>query len=122
MVQNRGAPMDRSRAPSPLVLGSKSPAAVVTRAPATLRSPVHSAQRATVSVADQAVRDIDRLAILQQELSKEVSLLHRASHSLATPELKSKLAAEEVQRLAYLSGLHEQNIKALTAEIKRVRN
>ncbi|MDP2369510.1 hypothetical protein [Rhodoferax sp.] len=123
MVQNRGALVDQSLALPPLAGGKTTNGGAVKAPPAALpTTPAHGASGARVSTADQAERDLDRLTILQRELGNEVVLLRSVTHSLATPELRSKLAADEVQRLAYLSGLHEQNIKALTAEIKRVRN
>jgi hypothetical protein len=75
-----------------------------------------------VSTSDQSLRDQDRLVILRQELNTELAQFQAKTTALQTPGLKEKISVEEQQRLRYLLGLHEQNIKALTAEINRASN
>ena len=74
---------------------------------------------AVVSNSDQGLRDQDRLVILRQELNTELAQFQAKTMELQTSGVKEKISSEEQQRLRYLVGLHEQNIKALTAEINR---
>jgi hypothetical protein len=74
---------------------------------------------AVVSNSDQGLRDQDRLVILRQELNTELAQFQAKTMALQTSGVKEKISSEEQQRLRYLVGVHEQNIKALTAEINR---
>lgn len=74
---------------------------------------------AVVSNSDQSLRDQDRLAILRQELNAELTQFQAKTMALQASGVKEKISSEEQQHLRYLVSLHEQNIKALTAEINR---
>jgi hypothetical protein len=112
-VANTASKVD---AASPVKLVALSPSGgLITPAPAAERDRSH-----VVSTKAQGLRDAERLEILQQELSKEKSLHAHTLKTLQTPELKAKLSDEEGQRYAFMLGLHEQNIAALTKEISRI--
>jgi hypothetical protein len=74
---------------------------------------------ATVSSKEQRLRDQDRLAILQQELNTETGHYQRTRQALDHPAVKGGADRDAVQRLSDQLARHEQNIKALHAEIRR---
>ncbi len=75
----------------------------------------------TVPPKDQIDKDRDRLAILQQELRKELAMFQRKTHVMQTPGLKAKLDDENLLRLSAEIADHEQNVRSLNAEIGRVQ-
>lgn len=74
---------------------------------------------ATVSLKEQRLRDQDRLAILQQELNAETGHYQRTRQALDHPAVRGGADRDAVQRLIDQLARHEQNIKALHAEIRR---
>lgn len=77
--------------------------------------------RAAVSAREQSQRDKDRLAILFQELKEETAHYQRMRQALDHPALKARSDGEEWRRLSEQRDRHEQNIKALHAEIRRTQ-
>lgn len=77
--------------------------------------------RFQVSAAEQAERDLDRLAILQQELMSEAAAFQTKWKTLHTPSMKASLSDEEVARVRETMHNHESNLRALNAEISRVQ-
>jgi hypothetical protein len=73
----------------------------------------------TVSIKEQRLRDQDRLAILQQELNTETGHYQRTRQALDHPAVRGGADRDAVQRLSDQLTRHEQNIKALHAEIRR---
>ncbi len=119
MIQSRGASMNRMTSASSSAAGGKYPAGVVGAVPTGWTAPQHFASRVTVSPPEQAARDRDRMAVLKQELDKELALLQSQATTLNDRELRSKVGPDEVKRMEYMQALHEQNVKALTAEMRR---
>ena len=74
-----------------------------------------------VSAKEQSTRDEDRLAILSQELARESASLENKVKILQTPAMKAKLSEDELKRLQETLLDHEKNMRALNAEISRVR-
>lgn len=75
-----------------------------------------------VSEKEQRSRDQDRLAILQQELNAETGHYQRTRQALDQPALKGNADRDASLRLSEQLGRHEQNIKALHAEIRRTQS
>ena len=86
---------------------------------ATPAAPIDAKLR--VSAKDQASRDQDRLDILNQELADETKAFETKARILQTPEMKAKLDDEGLKRLQETIIEHGKNIRALQAEISRVR-
>lgn len=74
-----------------------------------------------ISSREQFARDRDRIAILNQELMSETSAFQADWKTLHTPNLKAALSKSEALRLEEAISDHEKNIRALNAEIGRVR-
>jgi hypothetical protein len=74
-----------------------------------------------VSEKEQRSRDQDRLAILQQELNAETGHYRRTRQALDQPAVKGIADRDASLRLIEQLGRHEQNIKALHAEIRRTQ-
>lgn len=77
--------------------------------------------RLQVSGREQKARDKDRLAILNQELYKEIAEYETKSKVLRTPSMRGSLPDADLARLREIASDHEKNIKALMAEISGVR-
>lgn len=74
-----------------------------------------------VSVKEQLTRDEDRLTILTEELALEGKAFENKIKIMQTPAMKAKLSPEELTRLQETMVGHEKNMRALRAEIGRVR-
>lgn len=76
----------------------------------------------TVRVApqDQATRDRDRLAILNGELMLEAQALSTKRQALNSPRAGLDLTSVQVQALRDDVARHEENIRALNREIRRM--
>lgn len=119
MIQSRGAPVNRIASVPSSATRSHSPAGVVGAVPTGLTTSQHVARRVMVSPPEQATRDQDRLTALKQELDKELVLLQNQAITLSDRDLWRKVGPDEIKRMEYMKSLHQQNIKALTAEIRR---
>ena len=73
-----------------------------------------------VPAAAQAERDRDRLAILNAELMTEGKALADKRRALASPRVALDLTSEQLQALRDSIAGHEENIRALTREIRRL--
>lgn len=80
-----------------------------------------SDSRLQISAKVQLSRDQDRLAILNQELATENKAFENKIRIMQTPAMKEKLSPEEQTRLQETLVDHERNMRALKAEIGRVR-
>lgn len=98
----------------PVKTGAQPPTLNATAAPARVDRP-------TVSVKEQKLRDQDRLEILQQELSAETGHYQRTRQALDHPAVKGNADRDAWLRLSEQLARHEQNIKALHAEIRRTQ-
>lgn len=118
IIQNRSAP---ARSAALIVAGTQGESGP--SAPAVKGTipgqPVDSSL--IVSPATQAARDRDRLGILQQELLNEASVFQKKSNILRSPQLLAKLGAEDIAGLKAALVDHESNLRALNAEISRVK-
>lgn len=120
-VNAQGIEIIHNRAAMPSASESISvPAARVSRSSILVSQPQRE-QRAMVSAKEQGDRDKDRAAILQQELGSETTRYQGVLNALSQPNVKERIGDAEWQRLQFARGLHEENIKALNAEIGRVR-
>lgn len=119
MIQSRGVAMNRLTAASPSVAGGKLPTGAARVAPTNLTTSPHGAISVTVPPPEQAARDRDRMAVLKQELAKELASIQNQTTVLSDPELRHKVGTDEVKRMEYMKALHHQNIKALTGEMRR---
>ena len=72
-----------------------------------------------VSAQDQAKRQHDRLAILNDELAAEGSLLLTKRKALASPRSSVDLTAEQISDLQKQVARHEENLRALSREIAK---
>jgi hypothetical protein len=70
---------------------------------------------------EQAARDQDRLSILKAELKDETSAFETKLRILQAPAANGKLSADERQRIEEAMTRHQNNIRALNAEIARIR-
>jgi len=77
--------------------------------------------RMRVSVTEQRTRDKDRLAILNEELAREMGEYNSKSKILNSPSMRDKLPPAELARVRELAADHEKNIQALMSEIAGVR-
>jgi hypothetical protein len=59
------------------------------------------------------------MAVLRQELETELALLKNQAATLNDRELRRRAGPDEVKRMEYMEALHQQNIRALTAEMRR---
>jgi hypothetical protein len=75
--------------------------------------------RFQVSAKDQAERDRDRLAILRQELLKEMEGYQAKNKILHSPSMQASLTDDQLQRVRDTAHTHEQNIRDLNSEINR---
>jgi hypothetical protein len=98
----------------PVKTDSRPPTLNATAAPA-------RGDRPTVSVKEQKLRDQDRLEILQQELSAETGHYQRTRQALDDPAVNGRADRQAWLRLSEQLARHEQNIKALHAEIRRTQ-
>ncbi|MET3139947.1 hypothetical protein AAKU61_004330 [Undibacterium sp. GrIS 1.2] len=73
-----------------------------------------------ISTKEQAQRDHERAAILNQELANEVTALQTKLKILNSPSMKAKLSDQELLRLQETASAHEQNIRSLNSEINRM--
>jgi hypothetical protein len=89
--------------------------------PAPVQASAALDSRLLVSNKEQRDRDQDRLAILTQELATENAGLQTKIRVLQDPALKAGLSASDLKRLGETAMDHEKNIRALNAEIGRVR-
>lgn len=128
VIQARSASATSAPA-APAVAGqSEAPAPEAVARPRAARA-VHSVEpsnapadaRLRVSAHEQSARDKDRLAILNQELYKELAEYENKSKVLKSPSMRGKLPEAELTRLRELASDHEKNIRALMAEISGVR-
>ena len=109
VIQNRQAEL-------PAVAAKPAAEAPRPRAPDT--AAVHDA-RFTISAREQNDRDRDRLAILRQELMKEMEGFQAKNKILHSTSMQASLTEEQLQRVRDTSHAHEQNIRDLNAEINR---
>ncbi len=119
----QGVEVIQNRPPAPLAATAAAPAAV-TEKPANTGKPAKEAASAhdarfQIAAREQNERDRDRLAILRQELLKEMEDYQTKSRILHSPSMKSSLTEEQLQRLQQTAHAHEQNIRDLNAEINR---
>lgn len=128
-VDAQGVELIRNRLPAPATsqaAAASGPGRIVAVAPHLGRpapAPAPAlAGRAAVSPAEQGLRDRERLAILHQELSTEVIQLQRLLQALDHPAMNLRRDGDEWRRLADQRQRHEQNIKALDGEIRRVQS
>lgn len=77
--------------------------------------------RLFVSARQQAARDQDRLAILQEELKAETTAFESKRRLLHEATTSAKLGPEERRLSEEAMRRHQSNIRALNAEIGRVR-
>ena len=77
--------------------------------------------RMRVSAAEQRARDKDRLAILNEELGREMGEYNAKSKILNSPSMRDKLPPAELARVRELAADHEKNIQTLMSEIAGVR-
>jgi small-conductance mechanosensitive channel len=87
-----------------------------TTAPAALES------KFLIPAKEQAARDLDRLAVLQEELKLETAAFNTKRKILEAPATNSRLGPDERGRVQEAIVRHEQNIRALNAGIARIRN
>jgi hypothetical protein len=90
--------------------------AATTRTPP--RAGAIAAPALQVSVAEQTARDLDRIAILEQELAAESQQYAGAAQRL---QAAGPTGAADTARLPSSSRRREGNIKALHAELRRTR-
>jgi hypothetical protein len=110
VIQNRGAQV-REEPRSP-------PAASAAAA----SQPKTVAQEAAfqISAKEQAERDRDRKAILQDELAKEMEAYQTKMRMLQANAVQASLPDDQVVRLKEMAVAHEKNIHALHAELGRI--
>lgn len=82
-------------------------------APAPLAQQAASA-RWQIAPPEQQARDRERLAILRQEMANEMAAIDTSAHSPPARDAESTNRAREQLRR------HQQNIRALNAEIRRI--
>lgn len=75
--------------------------------------------RLQISAKDQAERDRDRLAILRQELLKEMEGYQAKNKILHSSSMQASLTDDQLQRVRDTAHSHEQNIRDLNSEINR---
>lgn len=76
-----------------------------------------------VSAAEQSARDLDRAAILREELAQEMRKFEAASKALVQGEQAARAqpqAGSALPRLKEILHTHQQNIEAISAELRRV--
>lgn len=111
IIQNRPAEQPAS-ASKPTVAAAKP------SAPEPAAAGVRDA-RFQISPKDQAERDRDRLAILRQELLKEMEGYQAKNKILHSPSMQASLTDDQLQRVRDTAHAHEQNIRDLNSEINR---
>ncbi len=75
-----------------------------------------------VGAAEQAARDLDRAAILREELAHETRKFEAASRALVQSEKAARTQQQDPATLKQLNELlhtHQQNIQSITAELQR---
>ncbi len=82
--------------------------------------PAGGAPAIRVAPQDQAARDRDRLAILNGELMLEAQALSTKRQALNSPRAGLDLTSVQVQALRDDVARHEENIRALNREIRRM--
>lgn len=116
IIQNRGAP--RPAMPEPARGGS------VRTAPAAPAALAVADPRLQVSAAEQSERDLDREAILREELGAETRKFEAATKALVRAEQAARGQPEVGAVLKQLEAVlhsHQQNIESITAELQRTR-
>ncbi|MFT7722016.1 MAG: hypothetical protein QM788_04170 [Roseateles sp.] len=111
-----------------VLTGRPAPAAsapvAVSAAPAAAASPpgrpASPPQARQVPAAAQADRDRERFGILQAELMAEARSLSAKRLALASPRAGLDLTSEQLQALRDNIARHEENIRALNREIRRL--
>lgn len=115
IIQNRGAP--RPAASEPARGGS------VRTTPAAPALAVAD-PKLQVSAAEQSARDLDREAILREELGEETRRFEAATKALVRAEQAARGQPEVGAVLKQLKAVlhsHQQNIESITAELQRTR-
>lgn len=124
-VNNQGIEVIQARAaPKPADTGASQSSAKASgeqEAGAVRSVSVAANPKLHVSASQQMARDKERLAILNQELLKELGEYETKTKVLRSPALSGKLAEAELTRMRELAGEHEKNIRSLQAEINGVR-
>lgn len=76
----------------------------------------------TIAPAEQAARDRDRVAILEQELDAESHAYADVWTKLNPPAHAPRPAAQDAARMSEQLISHQKNIQALHAELRRARS
>lgn len=109
VIHDRGAPAVDA---IPTVFKTSMPAPV----PVPAASP-----KLTIAPAEQAARDRDRVAILEQELDRESRAYADVWAKLNPPARTPKPAPEDAVHMSEQLSAHQNNIQALHAELRRAR-
>lgn len=117
IIQNRDTRIadEKSAAPTPTRIAKAGTGSAI------IPASVSRDTKMKVTPKQQGERDQDRLTILKQELLNEAKLYQGKWSALHTPSVKSKLTEGEVQDLKDSVAEHEKNLRALNAEIGRVK-
>ena len=115
IIQNRDAarPVSATAAAQPRAGAVRTPAAATAAADPKLQ----------VSATEQSARDLDRAAILREELAQEMRKFEAASKALVQGEQAARAqpeAGSALPRLKEILHTHQQNIEAISAELRRV--
>jgi hypothetical protein len=115
VIHNRTVAVDTPAA-APMAGKRRAVAAPVAElAPASIRVDA----RMRIPADEQARRDSDRIAILNQELMTEAKAYEAKWKTLNAPGADAALPAPELARLKEEISGHERNIRALNAELRR---
>lgn len=115
VIQNRGAQL-RDELRSQPNAGAVKPGPDAAGLP---KATVHDAAF-QISAKEQAERDRDRKAILQEELAKEMEAYQTKMRMLQAHAVQASLPEDQVARLKEMTAAHEKNIHALYAELGRL--
>lgn len=115
VIQNRSASVREELAAQPAPVSREAQGAAI----APKAGPQDAAFQ--ISAKEQAQRDRDRQTILQDELGREIEAYQGKVRMLQANTVKASLPDDQVARLKELAAVHEKNIRALQAELGRVR-
>jgi hypothetical protein len=115
VIQNRSAAV-------PVAASPKAPPVPVAHARKVNKDELLYDAKFNVSATEQAQRDRDRVAILQQELDTESRKYEAAYKRVQDSAAGNKPSADEAKRMTEDLYDHQKNIQALNTELRRARH